>query len=160
MSYILAIDPGNTESAYVVLDENMKPVRFDKVENSFFNQILIRQIVGTYKLDKAAIEYIASYGMAVGKEVFETCIWIGRFAQSLSMYGVDTTPIYRKDVKMHLCGSMKAKDSNIIIALKDRFGDKGTKAKPGWFFGFKSDVWQAYAIAVTYRDIHLKKETQ
>lgn len=153
MSYILAIDPGNIESAYVVIDENMKPIRFDKIENSLFNNVIIKEITATYSLDKAAIEYIASYGMAVGKEVFETCIWIGRFAQSLSMYGVDTTPIYRKDVKIHLCGSMKAKDSNIRQALIDKFGIVGTKKSPGWFYGFKADIWSSYAVGVTYKEM-------
>ena len=73
------------------------------------------------------IEMIASYGMPVGKEVFETCVWIGKFAEAS---GMKENYIYRKDEKMNLCHSMKAKDSNIRQALIDRFGVVGTKKKP------------------------------
>lgn len=99
------------------------------------------------------IEMIASYGMPVGKEVFETCVWIGKFAEAS---GMKENYIYRKDEKMNLCHSMKAKDSNIRQALIDRFGIVGTKKNPGWFYGFKADIWQAYAVGITYLDI--KKE--
>ena len=37
-------------------------------------------------------------------------------------------------------------------ALKDRFGDKGTKKKPGHFYGFSKDIWQAYALGVYWID--------
>jgi hypothetical protein len=53
---------------------------------------------------------------------------------------------------MNLCNSMKAKDSNIRQALIDRFGEVGVKKAPGWFYGFKKDVWAAYAVGVTYLD--------
>lgn len=92
---------------------------------------------------------IASYGMPVGKEVFDTCVWIGRFIENSTGYSY----VYRKDEKMNLCHSMKAKDSNIRQALIDRFGVVGTKKNPGWFYGFKADVWQAYAVGVTYLDM-------
>jgi hypothetical protein len=98
---------------------------------------------------KLVIEMISSYGMPVGKEVFDTCVWIGRFMQA------STCPvelIYRNDVKLHFCNSPKAKESNINQALKDRFGDKGTVKNKGYFYGFKADVWQAMALAVTYLD--------
>lgn len=79
---------------------------------------------------KVIIEMIASYGMAVGKEVFDTCVWIGRFKQIAESQDIEVEYIYRKDEKINLCNSMKAKDSNIRQALIDRFGVVGTKRNP------------------------------
>lgn len=104
------------------------------------------------------IEMIASYGMAVGQTVFETCVWIGRFQEIADYKGKRIKYIYRKDEKMNLCYSMKAKDSNIRQALIDRFGEVGTKKNPGWFYGFKKDIWAAYAVGVTYCDLNIAKE--
>jgi hypothetical protein len=143
---ILAIDPGNTESAYVLMGEDYKPVKFGKIPNVD----MLEEIGWTQMKTKIVIEMIASYGMAVGKEVFDTCVWIGRYTQKC---GGTAEYVYRKDVKLNLCGQTKAKDANIIQALKDRFGDKGTAKQKGWFYGFKKDIWQAYAVGVTYLDI-------
>ena len=145
---ILAIDPGNTESAYVLMD-NYKPIEFGKILNAEMLKICYTT---DYKV--AAIEKIASYGMAVGKEVFDTCIWIGRFHEK-ALQDTDSRRaeyVFRKDVKMNLCGQTRAKDSNIRQALIDRFGVVGTKKEPGWFYGFKADIWAAYAVGVTYLD--------
>ena len=79
---------------------------------------------------------VASYGMPVGKEVFDTCVWIGIYVQQAHELGKSTEFIYRKDEKMNICHSMKAKDSNIRQALIDRFGQVGTKKNPRlvlWF---------------------------
>lgn len=148
---ILSIDPGNEFSGYCIIDsETYKPLEFGKIEN---NELL--EIIKTRQYDNSAIEMIASYGMSVGKSVFDTCVWIGRFIQVLN---VPYKYIYRRDEKMEICGSMRAKDTNIRHALIDRFAKhdfnsgKGTKANPDWFYGFKADVWSAYAIAVTYID--------
>ena len=151
---ILAIDPGNIESAYVVLDSNLKPVEFGKISNEEMLDT-INAACFNGKIKHIAIEMIASYGMAVGESVFQTCVWIGKFAQEASKYA-EVTYIYRKDEKMNLCHTMKAKDSNIRQALIDRFGIVGVKKNPGWFYGFKSDVWAAYAVGVTYYDLHLR----
>lgn len=162
---ILAIDPGNVESGYVLLREfDLKPLEFGKVDN----EVLLKKIKMDefwYKSqqdeeDHIAIEMIASYGMAVGQTVFETCVWIGRFIEAIPC-GIEPQFIYRKDEKMNLCGNMKAKDSNIIQALIDRFAPntpnkgKGTKKEPGWFYGFKKDIWQAYAVGTTYYDMYI-----
>jgi len=148
---ILAIDPGNTESAYVLVDEDYRPTEFAKIGNEELLRMIDEVPFPLY--DEAVIEMVASYGMPVGKEVFDTCVWIGRFAQAA---GTRVEFIYRKDVKLNLCGQTRAKDSNIIQALKDRFGDKGTKKNPGWFYGVSKDVWSAVAVGVTYHDLYYK----
>ena len=163
---ILAIDPGNIESGVVVLREkDLKPLVAEKINNEDLLENLImdryERLDEVEPIEHVAIEMIASYGMAVGKSVFDTCVWIGRFIQAIQT-GVEPKFIYRKDEKMNLCHSMKAKDSNIVQALIDRFAPntpnkgKGTKKAPGWFYGFKKDIWQAYAVGVTYWDMYIK----
>lgn len=157
MSVYLAVDPGNRESAYALIDEGRQPLDVDKVPNDE----MMHRLCGSLPdgVDEVAIEMVASYGMAVGAEVFETCVWIGRFAEALNqVYGADAELVFRRDVKLHHCHSAKAKDANITQALIDRFAPgtpnkgKGTKAAPGWFYGFKADIWQAYALAVYLAD--------
>jgi len=143
---ILAIDPGNEESAYVLMEkETYKPIEFDKIGNA---QMLMK--LKELKYDTLVIEMIASYGMPVGASVFDTCVWIGRFIQMRQC--PDYEYIYRKEEKINLCGSMKAKDSNIRQALIDRFGEVGTKKAQGFFYGFKKDIWAAFAVGCTYLD--------
>jgi hypothetical protein len=94
-----------------------------------------------------AVEMIASYGMPVGREVFETCVWIGRFVQAWQPGAHEF--VYRRDVKMYLCGSNRAKDGNIRQALLDLVGPQGTKKAPGPTYGLRGDEWAALAVAVT-----------
>jgi hypothetical protein len=156
---ILAIDPGNEKSAYVVLYSNLKPLIFGIVENNEFISILDK-ICDLYDVSDVAIEMIASYGMPVGREVFDTCLWIGRFYQEISNYDSNLEPklILRKDIKINLCHSTKAKDSKIRQALLDRFGIVGTKKEPGWFYKVSKDVWAAIAVGVTYSDLMEKDD--
>lgn len=155
---VLAIDPGNEQSAYVVIDsETCRVLDRDLVNNTVLRLALVS---GLIRYDVAAIEMIASYGMGVGQEVFDTCVWIGRFVECIYP---DVDPIAslikRIPVKMHHCHSAAAKDSNVIQALVDRFAlgarnrGKGTTKEPGWFYGFKEDIWQAYALAVLIADM-------
>lgn len=163
---ILAIDPGNVESGYVLTNNDLSLVDKGKIKNE---NLLHKIIMDEFwyqspedEKDHIAIEMIASYGMPVGVEVFETCIWIGRFIQAIQN-GIEPKFIYRKDEKINLCQSMKANDATIKQALVDRFAQgqknygKGTKKEPGWFYGFAKDMWSAYAVAVTYHDMYMKE---
>ena len=151
---LFAIDPGPQESAYVVVDtaNGLKPKQFGKELN---RDLRARLWVPS---DYLVIEQIGHYGtgMPAGKDVFDTCIWIGRFIEAHP--GDSVALIKRATVKAHLCGSAKANDGNIIQALVDRFAPntpnhgKGGKNQPGWFYGFHSDIWQAYSLAVYFAD--------
>lgn len=149
MKHILAIDPGTEKSGWCVLEQGR--VAESGVDT---NQAMLAAVI-RWK-GPIAIEMIASYGMAVGREVFETCVWIGRFIQAYE-YPATVRLVYRKDVKLHLCGTTKAKDPNIRQALLDLFprtgGGKtpqvGTKGLPGPLFGVSSHAWAALAVAVT-----------
>lgn len=151
---ILAIDPGTTESGWCVIDaDDCAPLEFGKTHNDELLKMLPDMV-----FDEAVIEMVASYGMAVGADVFETCIWVGRFLQVGRYLGAAVELSFRRIVKLHLCHSGRAKDGEIVQALIDRFArgqanhGKGTRARPGFFYGFRADIWQAYALAVTYAD--------
>jgi len=151
---ILSIDPGPLKSAYcMVRNADYKPLDFGLIANDE-----LMKIVKHGEYNQFVIECIASYGMAVGKETFETCYWIGRYMQAAVDTGFKACRIYRKDEKLCLCGSMRAKDTNITHALIDRFAQhdfksgKGTIKNPDWFYGFKKDIWAAYAVGVTFLD--------
>ena len=156
--YVLGIDPGNEYSAYALIrTETCFPVKCEKLPNRELHRRLPADQgpVGT----EASIEMVASYGMPVGREVFETCVWIGRFLEVLAQNaGREPGLVYRRDVKLHHCHSPRANDATIRQALVDRFAygqpnrGKGTKKQPGWFHGFHSDIWQAYALAVATAD--------
>lgn len=150
---ILAIDPGNQQSAYVFL-EDMKIVGKMIVPNEQMLRIVeapIRECgASAAGFNALAIEMVESFGMAVGKEVFETVFWTGRFVQAWRAWNPSWARVYRKEVKMHLCKSMRAKDGNIRQALIDKLGPQGTKKAPGPTYGISKDVWSALAVGVTW----------
>jgi len=150
MDKIIAIDPGPEQSAYVVWDG--KEI-FDKA--IMINNHLLRLLRDLRTdINPLVIEQIQSLGMPVGKDVFETVFWIGRFYQQFHLVG-DVERIIRMEVKMHICNDSRAKDSNIRQALIDRFGPPGTKKLPGLTYGLKKDLWQAFALAVVYSDLYI-----
>jgi hypothetical protein len=160
----LGIDPGNKESAFALIDADYRPLAVGKILN---DELLARLNSPVWHLGMGIrhtmIEQIGHYGtgMPAGREVFDTCRWIGRFEQVLTQQGLPPDLTLRPTIKAHLCGSAKAKDGNVAQALADRFAPgeprrgKGTKAEPGWFYGFAADIWAAYSVAVYAQDMRL-----
>lgn len=152
---ILAIDPGSAQSAWLLLTGG-RPTAFGIEPNG---EVVDRLRAAGSRMgygetpDVLVIEQIESYGMAVGREVFETVWWAGRFAEAARPLPACRLP--RRAVKLHLCGSARAKDANIRQALLDRFGGSaavGRKSDPGPLYGVSKDVWAALAVAVTHHD--------
>jgi hypothetical protein len=146
---IIAIDPGMTYSAMLTYDvDGIFPISWSYMENPDLLDFLDDDLT---QFDALAVEMVASYGMAVGREVFETCVWIGRFIQVCRL---EWHFVYRADVKLHLCHSRKAKDPNVRQALIDKWGPGkevaiGKKATPGPLYGLSGDCWAALGVAVT-----------
>ena len=152
---ILAIDPGPEESAWLIYCGGHVSVR----ERNSNERLLDFIRVNARAYDAIVIEKVESFGMAVGAEIFETVFWSGRFAEAAHPLPVHR--IGRKAVKLHLCGSMRAKDSNIRQALIDRYGGPdaiGRKVTPGPLYGISGDEWSALAVAVTWSDTSKERD--
>lgn len=153
---ILAIDPGPTESALVVVQGDRRIPSGRMLPNLDLRHFLADwDILPTPPL---VIEGIDCQGMPVGAETFETCIWIGRFVEAwFGRTGQAGEILYRRQVKLHLCNSAQAKDAHIRQVLLDRYGGKdaiGRKKQPGPLYGIKGHLWSALAVAVTWMENH------
>ena len=140
---IIGIDPGNTHSAFVMIRGN-KILDKGYWPNDAFLLNLPWPLNDDDTDGRIVCEMIASYGMPVGKTVFETCVFIGRLLENI-MGRVDR--VTRIQVKSTLCHSSKAKDANVRQALIDIYGAPGTKKNPGGTYGISGDMWAALAVA-------------
>ena len=163
---VFAIDPGNEQSAWCIMNDQYELIEFGKDSNNLIMKKLKDKLDIYIKfdpyIDYVVLERVASYGMPVGREVFETCEWIGRYAQEAEkITSVDY--IYRREEKLYLCFDSKAKDSNIRAALIERFAKhdfkngRGTKSNPDYFYGVRADIWSAIAIATVFLDMQKEK---
>lgn len=156
---ILAIDPGTLKSGWVIYDTKKHTVIDKGITDNYALKIFIKSsIVNENQISSVAIEMIASYGMAVGREVFETCLFIGQLMQLMDDHHIPCQLIYRREVKDLICYNGKAKDKDIRQALIDEFpregGGKqpqiGTKKEPGRLYGITSHIWAALGVAITH----------
>ena len=140
---VIGIDPGPEQTAFAWFDGTRPGVNGIVSNDEMLVLLAQAQVRGA----NIWCEDIASYGMAVGASVFSTCIWIGRYWQRCADHA-SFNRVFRRDVKLHLCHSPRAKDGNVRVALIDRIGPQGTKRQPGPTYGIRSHVWAALAVAV------------
>ena len=151
----LGIDPGPEMSAYLIYETSLQYIVVaEHVANEALIGVLVDEPPVLPDFGAVICEWIDSYGMPVGKSTFETVYQIGKFSEHADPF----IRIARRDVKMHLCGSMRAKDANVRQALIDRFpatgGGKipqiGTKKQPGPLYGVSSHLWAALGVVITH----------
>jgi len=147
---IIGIDPGNEKTAYAIVKPDYSIQEADKIDNEAF----IRLLSDTQDwILHASIEAIQSYGMAVGRSVFETCYMIGEIARTCKNREIPFSLYPRPKIARSLVGSQsKTNDAAVRQALLLRFG--GDKKDEPMFTlkGGGSDKRSAYAAAVYHLD--------
>ncbi|MEO8679236.1 MAG: hypothetical protein ABI665_09335 [Vicinamibacterales bacterium] len=150
----MAIDPGYRESAFLLYD-GTRILEHGIKDNEAL--LLGLQTWSSGAIIKAVLvieEMQIFAGHGVGKEVFDSVFWSGRFAQAWTPRPFDR--LLRSRVRAHL-GASRGGDAAVRQSLIERFGPYkedaiGTKLKRGPLYGITKHSWSALAIAVTYCD--------
>lgn len=164
---LLAIDPGTARCGVVAYSRDHEVVAAEVMCPEAL-LVCLRSAWWTVT-DHLVIEQVGHYGTGqpAGREVFDTCVWIGRFlerwsaAQGVRGRGCEVSRLMlRGAVKVHLCGKRNATDAVVRRAILDRFPASGggatpqvgTKAEPGPLYGVKGDAWQALGLGIAYAE--------
>jgi hypothetical protein len=144
---LYAVDPGTSQSALVELADG-------RVSGEIFPNSALLAFIRTHPFPADAhlvIEQVESFGMPVGREVFDTVFWSGRFVEAWDRRNAGAwSALPRRAVKLALCNSARAKDPHIRQALIDRYGGETCTRKGGALASVKSHLWAALAVGVTY----------
>jgi len=172
---IIGIDPGPLQSGVVFFDTETAEVMSSDVEKNPTIRCALRAMYLPHTLVQ---EMPASYGMAVGASILETCVQVGRFMEC----GTCTkATMYRKTITTYICGQAKANASMVRQSIIDMYGGKeealgGKKCKqckgkgtvnrgtegclqcegtgwsnpPGPLYHVKTHAWDALAVAIAY----------
>lgn len=146
----IGIDPGPRECCGVLFDGQ----RVVEVVNLSTRELIVWMgLRSVGRRVSFACEWIESFGMPVGRETFETVAQIGVIIGATRAIRL----IPRRDIKLHLCGSVRAKDGNVRQALIDHVGPVGVKKDPGPCYGVSKHAWAALAVAVTASEVERTK---
>jgi Holliday junction resolvasome RuvABC endonuclease subunit len=146
MTIYLGIDPGSTETAYCRIDENYNIYKADKIPN---DTLIDHQLCG---VDHIAVESIQSYGMAVGRSIFDTTYMIGRIIQKAIDLNIPYTLYPRPEYARAICGVGKINDKIVRQSLELRFGGYNKGEALNLLKG-NSDKRSAFAVAVYHVDM-------
>lgn len=151
---ILAIDPGNEESGYVVWDGH---TIIDK--NKINNDELLNLIPkGWEGISLVTIEMVASFGFPAGQTTFDTVLWIGRFLQKAEENNYVVKLVFRKTIVIHHCSSPRGSDAVVRQALVNKYGEDDTKKRPNELYRtpnkmwMNGDIWNAFALATFWTE--------
>lgn len=142
---ILAIDPSNTVHAWALLSGSQsKPALL-----AFGRDLMLDGDPSFFAPEvPVCIEMIASYGLAAGAHLFDTCVEIGRLMQRRP----DARRVTRIEVKRLVCRSTSARDPHVRQAVIDRFGGPSAIKKGGPLHGVAGDCWAAIAVGLAAMD--------
>lgn len=147
---ILGVDPGPLESAFALVSRGYCIFSADKFPNERFwdrrdSPLYCREV------EEVAVESIQSYGMAVGRSVFDTCYTIGRIQQICCEIPVPCYLYPRPEYARALAGGSRITDSLLRRSLLLRFGGD-RKGEPLHMLRGNPDKRSAFAVAAYHID--------
>lgn len=121
---ILAIDPGNKKSGWLLFEPADVLGGLKLVDFGISDNVTMRTSITS--ASQLIIETPKPQGMAMAAETMDTLIQIGRlvdrWVECRWLPPESWSYVFRQPVKLHLCGQARAKDKNVRQALIDRFG--------------------------------------
>ena len=178
---IIAIDPGTVLSAYCVMTEDYEPTAAAKVDNNALRSLILRGGMDEMAIECMEPRFLGGKGTAgqmIGSETYEACIWIGRYMELAMNMNMPVHRVYRSEERSRLIpskrnglqplpeGTGQTADAQIRAALIQRFAKhdlkngKGTAKRKDTFYGFKADMWSAFAIGVVHLDREKERRSQ
>lgn len=162
--YILTIDTGTELTAYALYNKETKQL----ADRNWLPNVEVIEKLKKYfeECDICIIEMSAVYGAGASMSILANTLIIGLYAQLAKTFNVPVALMFRKTIKLELCGSIRGiNDSAVNVTIRDNhFGEPGCKTKknlnPFYFNeeteknGARSELennqWAALAILAAY----------
>ena len=160
---IIGIDPGPTTSGLVVLGAGDPPAVVSSTPDADRATVLDTLAALKHCGDRAlvAIEWLVSYGSAVGASTLDTARMVGAYEREAERAGARVVLITRPEVAYYHCQARSAKKPQVRAAVLSLYeptgggadGRIGTKARPGPCYGVKAHAWDALAVALAALEV-------
>ena len=162
--YILTIDTGTESTAYILYNKETKQL----ADRNWLPNGEVIEKLKKYFIDceLCLVEMSAVYGAGASMSILANTLIIGLYSQLAKTYKVPVALMFRKTVKLELCGSIRGiNDSAVNVTVRDNhFGEPGCKTKKNlspFYFNeetknngargeLENNQWAALAILAAY----------
>jgi hypothetical protein len=131
---IICFDPGNDLTGWCVYSVEDKVLFYKNKEDNLKVIEKFKEFFQKYNILQVGIEYPSSYGMSVGQSLYDTCTFVGILIQISKDNNINPELVFRKSVKMFLCNSVRAKDAEVNLRVREYFGEDNTIKSPNVFY--------------------------
>lgn len=133
------LDPGSTQSAFIGWDGHAYSSGHFLANDTLLDLLRTSPLAGV----TLGIEQVRGMGMYAGNELFDTCIWTGRFMEAAQHSGATVLLVPRKTVITAIVGIAAAGDKELKAALRAKYGAAldGLRGKEA------SHLWSALGVA-------------
>lgn len=166
MTTIIGIDPGPSTSGFVVMETGRGVLPCVRWSDAAVDSADLARLAASALIDYdpaiVAIEWLTTYGRAVGASVLDTARIVGQVEGVLKerRSHAEVVLVTRPDVCHELCQSRSATKAQVRAACLAIYSAEGvpqgggacrqvgTKRDPGPLYGVRSHAWDALATAL------------